>query len=94
MTLNFDKLYPDDSLPTHVCSRCIQQVNNSYDFKVQCESKLENLLVMLVKNVFHTRNFSKGTLEAIQVNERLRVMSVERIFSNRESQNPFSSPYW
>lgn len=32
------KMFVGDSLPAQVCHQCIQQVNSSYNFKLQCES--------------------------------------------------------
>ncbi|PSN43482.1 Transcription factor Ouib [Blattella germanica] len=32
------KLHLNDGLPEQVCSQCIQQVNESYNFKLQCET--------------------------------------------------------
>lgn len=31
-------MFAGDSLPAQVCHQCIQQVNSSYNFKLQCES--------------------------------------------------------
>jgi hypothetical protein len=32
------QMFAGDSLPAQVCHQCIQQVNSSYNFKLQCES--------------------------------------------------------
>ena len=32
------QIFAIDSLPAQVCHQCIQQVNSSYNFKLQCES--------------------------------------------------------
>lgn len=32
------KMFAGDSLPSQVCHQCIQQVNSSYNFKLQCEN--------------------------------------------------------
>jgi len=32
------QMFVGDSLPAQVCHQCIQQVNSSYNFKLQCES--------------------------------------------------------
>ncbi|KAJ9599466.1 hypothetical protein L9F63_010053 [Diploptera punctata] len=32
------KMFAGDNLPSQVCQQCIQQVNSSYNFKLQCES--------------------------------------------------------
>jgi hypothetical protein len=31
-------MFAGDSLPEQVCHQCIEQVNSSYNFKLQCES--------------------------------------------------------
>ncbi|PSN32036.1 hypothetical protein C0J52_22324 [Blattella germanica] len=31
-------LYSDDGLPSQICSLCVNQVNTSYNFKLQCET--------------------------------------------------------
>jgi hypothetical protein len=31
-------MFAGDSLPAQVCHQCFQQVNSSYNFKLQCES--------------------------------------------------------
>ncbi|PSN32033.1 hypothetical protein C0J52_22323 [Blattella germanica] len=56
------KLHTDDGLPSQICSLCVNQVNTSYNFKLQCETSditLRRLLdfkmqvkVMIMSNVW------------------------------------------
>lgn len=42
------QLCVDDGLPAQVCSQCVQQINTSYNFKLQCETSDVTLRKLLV----------------------------------------------
>ncbi|PNF15585.1 hypothetical protein B7P43_G16485 [Cryptotermes secundus] len=69
------KLCINDGLPSQVCSQCVQQVNTSYNFKLQCETA-DATLKQLVgchqsQTALQEESSSDGTCTSAPVKEEL-----------------------
>ncbi|PSN42965.1 hypothetical protein C0J52_09705 [Blattella germanica] len=60
------KLSSSDGLPGQICSQCVNQVNTSYSFKLQCETSdltLRRLLDFRHGGQFSGENCSSGAIK-------------------------------
>jgi hypothetical protein len=49
-------MFSGDSLPAQVCHQCVQQVNSSYNFKLQCESS-DIALHQYLRDLHHSDSY-------------------------------------
>jgi hypothetical protein len=82
-------MFVGDSLPAQVCHQCIQQVNSSYNFKLQCESS-DIALRQYLRNL-HPQSDSYQVIDTQECNHKFPHFLVIAASQNLEA---ILQSYW